>query len=556
MSTKFLFFAFIAFLTLPLSGQTLLKDVEDGIPGSGSAPQKWCAVNDSIFIFQAMNVLQSQFLYASDGTEAGTIGLGMFQPETDIVRLGNKAYFGGCNISYSADSCTSLYVSDGTAAGTQFFFDLVPGGLSLDIEDIVAGDSLFFFSGHTPNEGIELWRSNGTVEGTYRVADIASGPENGYRGKLAVFNDVAYFAGYTPQAGMEPWRSDGTPSGTYMITDLNDGPADSQPDFFTASGGYVYFSGLGTQSGREVFRTTGAQENIQIIGETGTTDSSNPRDFVDSDGILYYVAVGEGSAGYDLYAFDHTSTPVHIDFAIGDIFPRSLIPFGNGQVIFNAEDTVGRELWISDGTQAGTRRIVDLYPGPEDGVFGIGNVEESFYAVGDSLVYFAGADSINAKGDFTYELFVTDGTAMGTQLVSDQVPGPDGANPGKFFEFGNRLYFAATDPVVGLEPFYLELSNTTSAKIESSPIVKLPYPNPLPDGRALNLTIDLPTAAEITAQLYDINGRLIQEIKGLGHFPTGENTLKIEIDDSRSGLCFLILNAGTMNQYRMSIMLE
>ncbi|MEZ4687284.1 MAG: hypothetical protein R3B47_14810 [Bacteroidia bacterium] len=83
-------------------------------------------------------------------------GLGNYQVDTDIIRLGDKVYFGGCNPFLGADSCTSLYVSDGTVEGTGFFFDLVPGGLSLSIDDMVAGDSLFYFAGHTINEGYEL----------------------------------------------------------------------------------------------------------------------------------------------------------------------------------------------------------------------------------------------------------------------------------------------------------------------------------------------------------------------------------------------------------------
>lgn len=557
MISKVLTFSVLLIFASNLSGQTLLKNIEDLTPGSGSSPRNWSAATDERFIFQAMNTLQSNFLFSSDGTEAGTIGLGGYLVDTDIIRLGNKAYFGGCFIGFGADSCGSLYVSDGTEVGTEFFFDLDPGGLNLGIEDIVAGDSLFYFSGHTINEGFELWRSNGTTAGTYRIADIAPGATSGYVGELAVIDDIAYFAGYTASAGIEAWRSDGTAAGTYMITDLNEGTDNGQPAGFTASGGYIYFSGLGTNTGQEVRRTTGAQGNIELIGEMGgSTDSSWPEQFVDADGRLYYAAVSVGSAGHDLYVYDHVGDPVHIDISSGDIFPRALMAFREGEVIFTAHtSTAGRELWRSDGTQAGTHMITDLYPGEKDGVFPTGTPGVSFYIWNDSLIYFAGADSVHAANEFVYELFVSDGTEAGTQLVSDQFPGTEGSNPGYFFEFDNRLYFAATDPVVGSEPFYLDFGSTTAISPEQISMAQLPYPNPLPDGMSLNTVINLKEATEIHAQLFDISGHAVQEIQHLGHYPAGTNHLQLELDDQLHGLYFLILK-GKDSQINLKVMLE
>ena len=558
MNPKVLNAVLILFIASSLSGQTLLKDIDDFIPGASSSPSNWSTLSDELFIFQGMTTLQSQSLYASDGTEAGTTWLGTYQVDTDIISLGNKAYFGGCSFSVGADSCAALYVSDGTVDGTGFFFDLVPGGVSLGIEDIVAGDSLFFFSGHTNDTGYELWRSNGTVEGTYRIADIASGMASGYAGELAVIDDVAYFAGFTEAAGKEPWRSDGTPEGTYMIADLNDGAPDGFPSGFTASGGFIYFAGLGTNTGFEVRRTNGQQGNVELIGEMGTTDSSTPRDFVDSDGRLYYVAEGNDAAGYELFVYDHTGSPVHLNFTDGDIFPRALLPFGDGEVIFNAEKESGRELWRSDGTLEGTRMIIDLYPGETDGVFGTGSPGGSFYVWKDSLVYFAGADGVNAVDEFVYELYVSDGTEAGTRLVSDQNPGPGGTNPGEFFEFGDRLYFAASDPVYGREPYYLDFGNITGTTnaYQNLAIDQVPFPNPLPKGGTLNLDIKLLAGTDLNAQLFDLSGRPVGGSYKLGYFPTGAHTIQIRPSHYESGMYILVLRDDKKSLYSLPVVIE
>lgn len=554
-----IFALLIFFLPVALSGQILLKDIDNFVPGASSGPGNWSAISDDLFIFEATNTLQTQYLFASDGTEAGTIGLGGYLLDTDMIRLGNKAYFGGCNILFSADSCTSLYVSDGTVAGTSFFFDLDPGGLSLGIEDIVAGDSLFYFSGHTINEGYELWRSNGTAAGTYRIMDIAPGATSGYAGELAVIDDIAYFAGYTDAAGVEAWRSDGTIAGTYMIDDLNVGTGNGNPAWFTASGGYVYFSALGTDTGVELRRTNGTQGNVELIGEFGgTTDSSWPEHLTDSDGTLYYAAVGLGSAGHDLYVYDHVGDPLHIDFnIIGDIFPRALMPFGNGEIIFTAKTSAsGRELWHSDGTQAGTKMITDLYPGEKDGVYPIGFPQESFYVWKDSLVYFSGADSVHATDEFVYELFVSDGTEAGTKLVSDHVPGAAGSNPGDFFEHGNRLYFAMSDLTIGREPYFLDFGNVNGIfePKEGLTISQLPFPNPLPKGQALNVEINLPSGSEISTQVFDLQGRLVQEETNVGYFPAGNHVIKIKTGNQPAGFYYLVLRTGDGSQTQKFVM--
>ncbi|MEZ5174408.1 MAG: T9SS type A sorting domain-containing protein [Bacteroidia bacterium] len=537
MKTKLLLILVLQLALGAIQAQTLLKDIETTPANGSSSPSNWCAVSDALFIFEATNLIQVNYLFASDGTEAGTIGLGSYLIDTDIIRLGNRAFFGGCDITLSADSCASLYVSDGTVAGTGFFFDLDPSGLSLGITDIVAGDSLFFFGGHTIDNGYELWRSNGTVEGTYMVMDIATGSESGYAGELAVVDDIAYFAAYTEEEGIEPWRSGSSASGTYMIVDLN-AVWTILFLYVTSSGGYIYFSGLEEGSGNEVRRTNGMQGNVELIGEgDGTTDSSNPRDFVDSDGTLYYVAEGDDVAGYDLFVYNHTGEPTHLDFNENDIFPRALMPFGDGEVIFNAVNDSGRELWRSNGTLEGTVMITDLYPGENDGVFGTGTVGGSFYVCMDSVVYFAGADGINAAGEFVYELFKSDGTAAGTELVSDHVPGTEGANPGEFFEFRTRIYFAATTPATGREPFYIEKGIPTTNEdlnLVHRNDARL-YPNPVLSGNQITIELSLPAKSNLQTEVFDLAGRSVLPAISHGSFDKGNCKISISMSEVPAG---------------------
>jgi len=50
-----------------------------------------------------------------------------------------------------------------------------------------------------------------------------------------------------------------------------------------------------------------------------------------------------------------------------------------GQLVFVATDGVhGRELWTSDGTDAGTQMVVDLYPGPTSAFQHVPRLRDSF----------------------------------------------------------------------------------------------------------------------------------------------------------------------------------
>src|SRR5215470_16326243 len=65
--------------------------------------------------------------------------------------------------------------------------------------------------------------------------------------------------------------------------------------------------------------------------------------------------------------------------------------------------------------------------------------------VGDRL-FFIGEDAIHGR-----ELWVSDGTRAGTSMVSDILPGAASSNITNLIAFGNRVAFAANDGSHGME---------------------------------------------------------------------------------------------------------
>jgi ELWxxDGT repeat protein len=88
------------------------------------------------------------------------------------------------------------------------------------------------------------------------------------------------------------------------------------------------------------------------------------------------------------------------------------------------------QLWRSDGTSDGTYVLSNAY---SDTDYGQATV------VGDRLFFLA------SSRDAGEELWVSDGTVAGTGLVRDIVPGTQGCSLANMVSVDDTLYFSATD---------------------------------------------------------------------------------------------------------------
>jgi ELWxxDGT repeat protein len=169
------------------------------------------------------------------------------------------------------------------------------------------------------------------------------------------------------------------------------------------------------------------------------------------DGTLFFLA-SQSTTGIELWASDGTTKGTRL---VADINPGPAPAFTydspwltewNGLAAFIAEDgTHGFELWVSDGTSAGTRMVKDIRPGaghafpPEQFPF------VSLFNMGGTL-YFGADDGANGM-----ELWRSDGTADGTVLAADINPGAAPSYPYWLREVNGALVFAAQEPTYGRE---------------------------------------------------------------------------------------------------------
>ncbi len=166
-------------------------------------------------------------------------------------------------------------------------------------------------------------------------------------------------------------------------------------------------------SGEELFKTDGTEANTGIVKDITPGDNSGygPDNLVDMGGILYFTADDSaGGTNRELWHSDGTSGGT---YRVKDINPSGAgvdtsswspeFTVVNGKLFFVADNgTAGQELWTSDGTPEGTNMVKDIRPGA------MGSEPYGLYAGGTRL--FFGADDGSGSGS---ELWVSDGTAGG-----------------------------------------------------------------------------------------------------------------------------------------------
>ncbi|GEM_PF-5704764 len=128
-------------------------------------------------------------------------------------------------------------------------------------------------------------------------------------------------------------------------------------------------------------------------------------------------------------------------------FPHSFFGIG-GRVLFVAQGKgVGRELFVSSGSAAGTRVLADLNPGPKDS-------DLQLYGVrGGKLFFFR---TRPGGGKVSQELWVSDGSPVGTKMVRGSFPG----FPSRMVGLGRFFYFFTWD-VVQNRPVLFRTDGTT-----------------------------------------------------------------------------------------------
>ncbi len=166
-------------------------------------------------------------------------------------------------------------------------------------------------------------------------------------------------------------------------------------------------------------------------------------------GYKAYFQASDADHGEELWVTDGTAAGTMM---VKDINPgvatsniQYITRFGD-RVVFSATDGEnGQEIWISDGTEDGTYMIKDIHELDSSNPVGFCQLNET------QLVFFATSfDSETAASSSQQWLWITDGTEEGTQLVKEvdcSYPGQEEADNrwGAVMRVGRKVFFKAEE---------------------------------------------------------------------------------------------------------------
>lgn len=263
------------------------------------------------------------------------------------------------------------------------------------------------------------------------------------------FAGFLYFTASTSATGWELFRTDGTQAGTTLVKDFNAGSAEGNPGNLTVVGNRLYLNatpGPGQNSDVVFYLLDTAPTTV--VGTTVQGAAGPGRGTVmGSVGSKVLIGHYENNLNYGLYGLATGSNFTKISSGFDSVDPTAR-PFGanlGGWFYYRSSNNSGTpdgaEVWKTDGTTtAKVKEIAPAAAGSDPVVLG---------ATSDR-VYFTASAGSNDR-----ELYATDGTSAGTQVLTDDAdhPGTTSVTVSSPAATGSTFYFVNSSQSTGDEPW-------------------------------------------------------------------------------------------------------
>ncbi len=469
----------------------LLKNINAASSVDSYGPRQILALNDRLLILN-IDPEKTFSLWSSNGSVGNAVKLNTFPADqngeiTYLEGRGSMAFV--ITICCNGETANRVWITDGTTEGTHDIRDLSDSPdqeLTFNIGvGWIGGNAMLYDSDN------RLWKTDGTSEGT-QISEVSIPPTTFWYG--ATFKNNFYFV-----SGTSLWKTNGTSDGTIEVTDLYDLGYHSDyisieinalrdrmvfpvygPDFKIGSSD-------GTAEGTDAFNLYGFSYTVE------TMDAQ----FVAEDG--YFIGVNSDFTE-ELWRTDGTKEGTYPVTNSNLDFITVIARIGNTIYFSGLDEAHGTELWKVEGTQGSASMIMDINPGAGSSL----NGDWSLTGVVDNKVYFTADDGVHGR-----ELWVTDGTEEGTKMVEDLYPGSGASIPEfetAFKVYDNKIYFGASDPDNKNQVWVYDEHEVPVGLENDFESIDV-YPNPAGNTIFINTTKEFHTVV-----LYDMLGRPVASV--------------------------------------------
>ncbi|MCX7384742.1 MAG: Hint domain-containing protein, partial [Alphaproteobacteria bacterium] len=390
-------------------------------------------------LYSALDGSGTVQLWTTDGTVSGTVELthvandwgGLYAEDITGYAPGS-GIVGAAFRGIDAAGNPSLWVTDGTVAGTAELHAAGAAAAGLDPKALIALGRLILFTGTDTEGRSAIWASDGTDVGTVELGAIAGvGPVVADPQSL-ISDGRAFFV-----AGGQLMVSDGTAAGTTQLAGGLD-TADGGPSIATVPGGVLFAAG-----GR-LWTSDGTAAGTRALG--GQHAPMLPQDLVSfGSGVLFRGtdAVGNTQLWFTDGTVTGTQALTAFTASAAASWPSDITALPDRAVFFAADTGGIMQLWSTDGTAAGTMMLSAvqdpaglgltagmiatvgghaLFTSLLGGVWGTDGTVAGTFSVNGSVVYPSAAVAddglVVATGGATGTLVKIDGASGGSHVLA------------------------------------------------------------------------------------------------------------------------------------------
>jgi len=362
--------------------------------------------------------------------ESTTYNIERLNEVMSIFNFGNYFYFSKNSVLEGSE----LWKSDGTNENT-FLSDNINQskyGFSTFNQTPSRLNNKLIFSASDKTNGEELWMYN-SATGVTLLKDILPGSASSYPGNFTVWNEEIYFAAYDDSYAYELWKTDG--ADTKIVRDVAKDPDLSYSQYLTPHKNNLYFV-TRKENHYHLCSTDGI--GIKFIKDLGENMYGVPvrvNEMNSSGDFIYFVT---DSSGKDLWLSDGTEAGT---YKLKDFISCSNLTDVNGKLFFTASETYNgeEELWVTEGTEAETSLVI--------------NIGDGYSSNPNDLINFNGVLFFTAhRNESGREVWKSDGSENGTiELIDINSGSQSSIKKGGFCIMGNNLYFSANNGTDGFE---------------------------------------------------------------------------------------------------------